>query len=303
MASPTVAPRYLLGNDAAAAQRLRVLDEVYHSTTMALLERAGLREGWRCADIGCGTGLMTLAMAERVGAAGSVVGVDQAESFLNEARHDASKRELANVKFMEGDAQSLTARCSDGSRRRKEAECEMATGSLINPPPYVGGYDADSFDLVYARCLLSHLNEPLRALQAMAALARPGGCVVVEDIDCGGVFTHPEAPSLMRHLDLYQRVMRLNGGDPLIGRKLPRLCRKAGLTDVRFEVVSPSEPREAVKRLYPLTLACLKLAIVESNLATASEVDALVAELNAMANDPAETVSSCPMVQVWARKS
>jgi len=117
------------------------------------------------------------------------------------------------------------------------------------------------------------------------------------------VFAHPEAPALMRHQDLYQRVMRLNGGDPLIGRKLPRLCRKTGLTDVRFKVVSPAEPREAVKRLYSLTLACLKPAIIESKLATTDEVDALVAELNAMADDPATTVSSCPMVQIWARKS
>jgi hypothetical protein len=147
------------------------------------------------------------------------------------------------------------------------------------------------------------LAEPLRALQAMAALARPGGCVVIEDIDCGGVFAHPEAPALMHHLDLYQRIMRLNGGDPLIGRKLPRLCRKAGLTDVRFAVVSPSEPREAVKRLYPLTLACLKPAIVEAKLATANEVDALAAELDVIANDPSVTLSSCPMVQVCARKS
>jgi hypothetical protein len=147
------------------------------------------------------------------------------------------------------------------------------------------------------------LAEPLRALQAMAALARPGGCVVIEDIDCGGVFARPEAPALMHHLDLYQRIMRINGGDPLIGRKLPRLCRKAGLSDVCFEVVSPSEPREVVKRLYPLTLACLRPAIVEAKLATASEVDALVAELDVIANNPAVTLSSCPMVQVWARKS
>ena len=52
--------QYTLGTDSAAAQRLRVLDEVYHQTTWALLERAGLREGWHCADIGCGTGSLGL---------------------------------------------------------------------------------------------------------------------------------------------------------------------------------------------------------------------------------------------------
>ena len=265
-------PRYTLGTDSAAAQRLRVLDEVYHQTTWALLERAGLREGWHCADIGCGTGLVTMAMTKHVGAAGRVIGVDEAGTFIDLARQAAAERKLKNVEFVSGDAYAL-------------------------PLP------SAQFDLVYARCLLSHLNAPLRAIQAMTALTRPGGCVVIEDIDCSGVFAHPKAPALMRHLDLYQRVMRLHGGDPLIGRKLPRLCRKTGLTDVRFEVVSPSEPREPVKRLYPLTLACLKPAIVEAGLATARDVDALIAELNVKAEDPDVTFPSCPMVQVWARKS
>lgn len=298
MAPSAVAPRYLLGTDAAAAQRLRVLDEVYHQTTVALLESAGLRNGWRCADIGCGTGLVTMAMAERVGSTGCVTGVDQVQFFLNAAREQASKYGLANASFVCSNAYELAAaevRSSGFSRHPRSEPAKAGTPNLPEQPA--------SFDLVYARCLLSHLAEPLRALQAMAALARPGGCVVIEDIDCGGVFAHPEAPALMRHQDLYQRVMRLNGGDPLIGRKLPRLCRKAGLRDVRYEIVRPVEPVEPVKRLYPLTLSCLKTAIVESGLATASEVDTLVAELNTMAGDPAAKVPSCPMVQVYARKS
>jgi ubiquinone/menaquinone biosynthesis C-methylase UbiE len=219
MATSAIAQRYLLGDDAAAAHRLRVLDEVYGRSSRALLERAGLRAAWRCADIGCGTGWVTLTMAERVGSKGSVVGVDRAESFVEEARHAVAGRGLANVEFLTGDAAA---------------------------PPLTAG----EFDLVYARCVLSHLADPLRALRAMARLARPGGVVVVEDIDCGGVFAHPDVPALMRHLELYQKVIRLHGGDPLMGRKLPRLCRKAGLSDVHFEIVTPTEPQEPVKRLY-----------------------------------------------------
>jgi ubiquinone/menaquinone biosynthesis C-methylase UbiE len=268
---PAVAPRYLLGTDAAAARRLCVLDEVYRRTTRALLERAGLRPGWHCADIGCGTGCVATAMAETVGDTGRVTGVDEASAFVDAARQSAVERRLGNISFV--------------------------AGSAYAPP-----LPSAQFDLIYARCLLSHLNEPLRALQAMIALARPGGWVVVEDIDCGGVFAQPKAPALMRHLDLYQRVMRRHGGDPLIGRKLPRLFRQAGLTGVQFDVVAPSEPREAVKRLYPLTLSCLQPAIVEAGLATAAEVSALIATLETAAADPAAQFSSCPMVQVWARR-
>ena len=264
--------QYILGTDSAAARRLRVLHEVYRPTTWAWLERAGLREGWRCADIGCATGLMTMAIAQRVGATGHVVGADESHVFLHDARHAAVVGRLWHVGFLPGDA------CA---------------------PPLPAG----QFDMVYARCLLSHLGEPLRAIQAMAALAKPGGCVILEDIDCGGVFARPQAPALMQHLDLYQRIVRRHGGDPLVGRKLPRLCRQAELADVRYQVVSPSEPQGPIKRLYPLTLACLKPAIVEAGLATADETDTLIARLHALADDPKVTFSSCPMVQVCARKA
>jgi ubiquinone/menaquinone biosynthesis C-methylase UbiE len=300
MATAVIAQRYLLGDDAAAADRLRVLDAVYGRSSRALLERMldecgrgfsaptfaaksdaqsgrgaeappTFQTALHCADIGCGTGLMTLAMGERVGRGGNVAGVDRADFFVEEARRAAVERGLANAEFFTGDA----------------AE-----------PPLTAG----KFHLVYARCVLSHLADPLRVLRAMTRLARPGGVVAVEDIDCGGVFAHPEAPALMRHLEFYQRVLRRHGGDPLMGRKLPRLCRKAGLTDVRFEIVTPAEPQEPVKRLYPLTLACLKPAVVEAKLASPDDVDAIVAELHALANDPTETMSSTPMVQVWSKK-
>ena len=42
----------------------------------ATLERAQLRQGERVVDIGCGTGASSIALAERVGPSGQVLGVD-----------------------------------------------------------------------------------------------------------------------------------------------------------------------------------------------------------------------------------
>ena len=265
----------MLGDDYVAADRLRVLDAVYGVTSRALLEGAGLREGMTCVDVGCGTGWMTLAIATKVGPAGHTVGVDKAGLFLEQAQQyvaDDPAIAKESVSFVHGTADDL---------------------------PLV----PSSFDFIYARCLLSHLTDPLRALTKMAALARPGGIVCVEDIDCGGVFAHPETPALMRHQALYQSVTRRYGGDPLMGRKLPRLYRKAGLSDVKFQIVRPTEPADAVKRLYPLTLACLKPAIVDATLASAAEVDSIIAQLHALADEPTRKMTATPMVQVWARKA
>ena len=266
------AATYALGESDAEAERLRVLDAVYGHSSRALLASTGLTAGWRCLDIGCGTGHIALWLAERVARTGHVTGVDRAELFVNLARTNARQRNLDHAHFIKADA---------------------SAAALPNA----------SFDLVYSRCLLSHLSDPLAVLRRMTALAKPGGIVVVEDIDCGGGFTHPESPAQMRHLDLYQAIVRHHGGDPLLGRKLPRLFRAAGLTEIHFEIVTPTEPALEVKRLYPLTLAGLKPAIIQAGLATAAEVDAIVAELHALANAPEKTASSCPLVQVRARKA
>lgn len=262
---------YVLGESDAEAERLRVLDEVYGKTSRALLQRVGLRTGWRCADLGCGPGHIALWLAEQVGATGHVTGVDRAELFVNLARSSAHQRGFHHAHFTEADA--------------------------IAPPLT----DA-TFDLVYSRCLLSHLPDPLLVLRRMTALAKPRGAIVVEDIDCGGGFAQPESPARMRHLEMYQAIVRRHGGDPLLGRKLPRLFRAAGLTEIHIEIVTPVEPVAAVKRLYPLTLARLKPALLKAGLATDAEVDALIADLHALADDSSKTVSSCPLVQVSARR-
>ncbi len=263
---------YVLGESNTEAERLLVLDAVYGETSRVWLRRAGLREGWRCADLGCGPGHIAFWLAEQVGTSGHVTGVDCAKLFVNLARESAHQRGLSHALFVEGDGSA---------------------------PPLPNS----TFDLVYSRCLLSHLPDPLAVLQRMAALAKPGSAIVVEDIDCGGGFAHPESPARMRHLELYQAIVRHHGGDPLLGRKLPRLFRAAGLIEIHVEIVTPIEPVTAVKRLYPLTLAGLKPALVRAGLATNGELDALIADLHAMADDPAKTVSSCPLVQVRARKA
>ncbi|NNL84637.1 MAG: class I SAM-dependent methyltransferase, partial [Myxococcales bacterium] len=71
---------------------------------LALAEPA---PGERVADVGCGCGTTTLLLAERVGAAGSALGVDVSPPMLEHARRRARSRGLSNVRFVEGDAQTF----------------------------------------------------------------------------------------------------------------------------------------------------------------------------------------------------
>src|SRR5215203_5600769 len=51
---------------------LGLRNDVYRRPLMTALNRLGLREGWRCADVGAGGGDVSVALAEIVGRDGRV---------------------------------------------------------------------------------------------------------------------------------------------------------------------------------------------------------------------------------------
>jgi ubiquinone/menaquinone biosynthesis C-methylase UbiE len=186
---------------------------------------------------------------------------------LRLAKEDAERERIANVAFHRHDATALDA---------------------------VGAYD-----LVYARFLLTHLSEPLAVVQRMVRATRPRGVVVVEDIDHAAIFCYPACPALDRHMEVYDQVTRLRGGDPAIGPKLPMLLRQAGLHDIQVEVVQPAFMEGNAKRIHQLTLENISEAVLKANVATQGELDALIAELAAFAQDPETLISLPRVVQAW----
>jgi SAM-dependent methyltransferase len=57
-------------------------------------------------DIGCGLGETTLRLAELVGPAGEVVGIDAGERFVQTAREEATAAGVGNVSYFVGDVQA-----------------------------------------------------------------------------------------------------------------------------------------------------------------------------------------------------
>jgi ubiquinone/menaquinone biosynthesis C-methylase UbiE len=69
-----------------------------------MLDRIGVAEGWRAIDLGCGpSGILDL-LADRVGPAGHVVGLDFNPANVALAREFAAEHGPANVEVMQGDA-------------------------------------------------------------------------------------------------------------------------------------------------------------------------------------------------------
>jgi SAM-dependent methyltransferase len=98
-----------LWNDASGrawVELQHVTDGTLAAFEARLVEEAFPGEGSHVADIGCGAGATTIAMARRVAPAGSCVGVDISAPLVAAARARATGEELGNVTFIQADAQT-----------------------------------------------------------------------------------------------------------------------------------------------------------------------------------------------------
>jgi SAM-dependent methyltransferase len=96
-----------IGEDELA--RLEAQGAAMATATRMILAQAGIRAGMRVLDLGCGAGDVSFLAADLVGPGGSVVGVDRSPGALARARLRAGQRGLAQVRFVEGDSQAVSA--------------------------------------------------------------------------------------------------------------------------------------------------------------------------------------------------
>src|SRR4029079_9356740 len=92
---------------------------------------------------------------------------------------------------------------------------------------------------VYARCLLTHQSDPAAGLAAMVAATRPGGLILVEDVEVAAVWSSPPSDALRRHLELYVAAARGIGARPDFASEIAPTLVALGATDVQVDVLLP----------------------------------------------------------------
>jgi SAM-dependent methyltransferase len=187
-----------LSFDAATA---KALERAYHKRDM-IRRRRLVREalaaapGERILDVGCGPGFYVRELLDEVGESGAIVAVDASPDMLALARRRCEGHD--NVTFLDGNAAAV--------------------------PVDDGGFDA-------ALCVqvMEYVPEPNGALAEIGRALRPGGRVVVWDIDWATVWWQSSDPDRMRRV--------LTAWDehlvhPSLPRTLGAHLRDAGFTDV-----------------------------------------------------------------------
>ncbi|ANN18352.1 SAM-dependent methyltransferase [Amycolatopsis orientalis] len=109
-----------------------------------LLDRVALVPGERVLDVGCGRGAVLFPAAERVGAGGSVLGIDLSAEMIERTAKDIEDRGPANASVSLMDAQEPTL-------------------------------DDATFDVALASFVVFFLPEPIEGLRSWHRLLKPGG--------------------------------------------------------------------------------------------------------------------------------
>ena len=262
-------PGYTITGGRADADRLARQARVMAAATAALLSRVGVRLGWHCLDVGCGDGHVTLELARAAGPTGRVVGIDTDENALAIARLAAQHADV-HAEFV----------CADATE----------------------AFESGTFDLVYARLVLSHLADPIGALRAMRSAVRAGGSVAVEDLFTGTLRSEPAARALDRLQEVYSATVRAHGGDPTIGPRLRALLTVAGFDQVGELTVENPMTLVEDKLFLAELVDNMRDTMLASQAATASELDELRAEVERAARDPERVFYQARIHQVWGRR-
>ena len=97
-------------------------------------------------------------------------------------------------------------------------------------------FACSAFDVVYSRMLLQYVADKERAVSELVRVCKPGGTVLMQDLDGQLVWHYPEDGLMKQTIDRVLSCLGQTGFDPFVGRKLFWLARNAGLENIQVRV-------------------------------------------------------------------
>ena len=127
-----------------------------------------LSRGEHVLDLGCGAGTDTLVAARMVGPEGHVTGIDMTPEMLSRARGASLESGVANVEFLEGEAERLP-------------------------------FPNESFDVVISNGVIDLIPDKDAVFSELQRVLRPGGRIQIADV----TIQNPVSAEGRRDIDLW----------------------------------------------------------------------------------------------------
>jgi SAM-dependent methyltransferase len=197
-------------------------------------------------------------------------------------------------------ATELDPRFLDGHGR---ANLEVRKHDIVTDP-----LEEAAFDLACARTVLEWIPDRQRALERMVSAVRPGGWVVVEDHDIGGIMAQALAhyTDPPEHAPLYERIVRameaaahdlMPSVDPSFGGRLAGVLADAGLVNIGAEVHA-SLVAGGTSGLLPSAVELFADRMPGTRLVTASDIQSFLA----LTADPSFRYAPTLLVTAWGQR-
>ena len=269
---PVEVGRYVLGHTAHELERLQAQARLIDPHTRQFFVDAGIEPGMRVLDVGTGAGDVALLLASMVGPSGEVVGVDRSATAIAVAGERARLDSIANVSFRVVD-------------------------------PFAASFE-QPFDAVAGRYVLQFQPEPVAALRAVAAHARPGGLVAFHEIDWGGVDSFPPVAAYNRACGWIRDAVAASRTETRMGIKLYSTFVEAGFAEpslARRSVVGAGDEAAVVAKLILDLAGTLRSEIIGHGIASVEDFEATMLALPTEARDRHTVLVAHGQYCVWGR--
>jgi ubiquinone/menaquinone biosynthesis C-methylase UbiE len=265
---------YALERTPEEYERLRAQARVWEPATGRLFDQVALAPGGSCLDAGCGPGETMRLMAQRVGPAGRVTGVDV----------DASLG-----------AQAVAMLHETGHRQCDFARVDLTEGEVMPGAP---------FDLVYARLLLYHVPQRVAVLERLWDAVAPGGHLLVQDYDLPGAGVLPTLESVDECLRVVIGAFSAARCDVRVGARLPQLFAQAGIgTPDGTDVAGRLEPLADAHRMFTAVFRSVLPTAITHGITTDERAAETVSELAHDAQRFPDRPTLWPLlIGAWKRK-
>jgi ubiquinone/menaquinone biosynthesis C-methylase UbiE len=187
---------------------------------MQMVEDLNLKPGDFVLDLGCGPGLWTNLLAEKVKPNGKVIGLDFAPCLIDYAKENIQEEHKNIIQFGKGDFNDLH-------------------------------FEKDTFDLVFFGNCLAYAEDQHKVLNEIKRVTKKGRRVVAKDFDGAVFIIHPIEPDLtLKVLTAAAQTLKENPLNPkfdnFTGRKMHGLFTSDSFKDVTTKSY-------AIQKFYPLS--------------------------------------------------
>lgn len=210
--------------------------------TTRLLIDAGIGDGMRILDVGCGSGDVSVLLCDLVGLSGEIIGVDHESDAIALARHRTAGHAHPSLTFLKADIQEL--------------------------PDSVG-----TFDAIVGRRVLMYQKDAVATIRALSNCLRNGGVMIFQEHDTTMAPANVEPFPLHERAQLWiQEMIAREGADLHIGFNLHRIFTQAGLTVESVRAECLIQTPDAPYNLGHIVRACLP-RIIALGVASADEIE------------------------------